>query len=150
MKPRSVASLAARVFVGAMLVYAGAAKASAPAEEFAFVLQAYDVVPASLTLPASGLLPWLELLVGWALILGVQTRAALLAAGALIGVFLAALLSVVARGISIPNCGCFGGAVHFTPLQALALDSATATLCWFARRDAPGPLSLDSWSRRGL
>ncbi|HEX4047972.1 MAG TPA: MauE/DoxX family redox-associated membrane protein, partial [Elusimicrobiota bacterium] len=107
-------------------------------------------VPLSVALPLAGLLPWLEMLVGWALLLGVETTAASGAALAMFAAFLAALLSVVARGIPIPNCGCFGDAAHFTPLQALLFDSAMGTLSWLSRRAGAGPASLDSWSQRGL
>jgi hypothetical protein len=149
MKTRDLLSLAARVIVGAILIYAGASKAAAPAEEFALVIDAYAVIPTSLTLPMAGLLPWVELLVGWALLLGVGGRAASSAAGAMFGLFLAALGSVLARGIAIPNCGCFGDAMHFTPAQAMIFDSTMLALCWTAYRGGSGPLSLDGWSERG-
>jgi len=150
MKPRDMLSLAARLLVGAVLVYAGASKASAPAEEFALVIDSYNFIPTSMALPMAGLLPWLELAVGWALILGVSGRAAASAAGVMFGLFLTALGSVVARGIPLPNCGCFGDAMHFTPGQAFLFDSAMLALCWTAYRGGSGPLSLDSWSERGL
>jgi uncharacterized membrane protein YphA (DoxX/SURF4 family) len=150
MKPRQAAGLAARLLVGAVLIYAGATKAAAPAEEFALVISSYDVVPLSVALPMAGLLPWLEMLVGWALLLGVETPAASAVAGGMFAAFLAALGSVVARGIPIPNCGCFGDAMHFTPLQALAFDSLMGALCFTAYRGGSGPASLDSWSERGL
>ena len=149
MKPRDWASLAARLIVGGVLVYAGASKASAPAEEFALVIDSYSVVPTGMALPLAGLLPWLELLVGWALVLGVSAKAAASAAGVMFGLFLTALGSVVARGIPLPNCGCFGDAMHFTPVQALFFDSTMLALCWTAYRGGSGPLSLDSWSERG-
>ena len=149
MKPRAIAGLVARVLVGAVLVYAGASKAAAPAEAFALVIGAYDVVPTSMTLPLAGLLPWVELLVGWALLLGVEAQAASAAAGAMTAVFLAAIASVLARGIPIPNCGCFGDAMHFTPLHAFVFDSILATLCFTAFWAGEYPLSLDSWSQRG-
>ena len=150
MKPRQAVAFAARLIVGAVLIYAGASKVSAPAEEFALVIQSYDVVPLWFALPLAGLLPWFEMLVGWALLLGVETTTAAAAAGAVFGLFLAALGSVVARGIPIPNCGCFGDAMHFTPLQALLFDSAMGALSWTAFRGGAGPASLDSWSQRGL
>lgn len=150
MKPRAIAALAGRVFIGAVLVYAGASKAAAPAEEFALVIGAYDLVPASVALPLAGLLPWVELLVGWALLLGVEARTASAAAGAMTAVFLAAIGSVLARGIQIPNCGCFGEAMHFTPAHAFLFDSVMAALCWIVFTAEPDPLSLDSWSQRGL
>jgi len=149
MKPRAIAGLAARLLVGAVLVYAGASKAAAPAEEFALVIGAYDVVPMGMTLPLAGLLPWVELLIGWALILGVESKAASAAAGVLTGIFLAAIGSVLVRSIPIPNCGCFGDAMHFTPLHAFLFDSVLAALCWTAFIAEPDPLSLDSWSQRG-
>ena len=151
MKARQTAALAARLIVGAVLIYAGASKASAPAEEFALVIANYQVVSPSVALPLAGLMPWLELLIGWALLLGVEARAASAVAGSLFGVFLFALASVVVRDIPIPNCGCFGDAMHFTPVQALGFDSVMAALCWTAfRGDFPALLSLDSWSERGL
>jgi uncharacterized membrane protein YphA (DoxX/SURF4 family) len=150
MKPRQAAGLAARLLVGAVLIYAGASKAAAPAEEFALVIQSYDVVPLSVALPLAGLLPWLELIVGWALLLGVETTTAAAVATGMFGLFLAALGSVLARGIPIPNCGCFGDAMHFTPLQALLFDSVMGALSWTAYRAGSGPASLDSWSQRGL
>lgn len=149
MKPRAIAGLAARLLVGAVLVYAGASKAAAPAEEFALVIGAYDVVPTSVALPLAGLLPWVELLIGWALLLGVETPAAAAAAGALTAIFLAAIGSVLVRGIPIPNCGCFGDAMHFTPLHAFLFDSVLAALCWTAFKAGPDPLSLDRWAQRG-
>ena len=150
MKPRAIVAMAGRVFIGAVLVYAGASKAAAPAEEFALVIGAYDLVPASVALPLAGLLPWVELLVGWALLLGVEARAASALAGAMTAVFLAAIGSVLARGIQIPNCGCFGEAMHFTPAHAFLFDSLMAALCWVVFTAEPDPLSLDSWSGRGL
>ena len=150
MKPRQAAGLVARLLVGAVLIYAGASKAAAPAEEFALVIQSYDVVPLSVALPLAGLLPWLELIVGWALLLGVETTAAAAAATGMFGLFLAALASVLARGIPIPNCGCFGDAMHFTPAQALIFDTLMGALSWTAYRAGAGPASLDSWSQRGL
>ena len=150
MKPRAIFALAGRVFIGAVLVYAGVSKAAAPAEEFALVIGAYDLVPPSVALPLAGLLPWLELLVGWALLLGVGTRAASAAAGAMTAVFLAAIGSVIVRGIPIPNCGCFGEAMHFSPAHAFFFDFLMACLCWLVFTAEPDPFSLDSWSQRGL
>ena len=40
--------LAARLIVGGVLVYAGAVKAAGPAEEFALVIGAYQVLPSDM------------------------------------------------------------------------------------------------------
>lgn len=138
-----------RLIVGAVLVYAGATKAAGPAEEFAIIIGAYNVLPKDMLLSASAFLPWAEMLIGWALILGARQRLAAISAGALFGAFLFALISVQARGIELPNCGCFGDAVHFTPLQAMLFDLAMAGLCFLSWKSAPAALSLDSWMEGG-
>ena len=142
--------VAARVVVGAALVYAGAHKAAGPAEEFALVIGAYQMLPPDATQFVAVVLPWAELLVGWSLILGFQLRLAAGAALAMFGGFLLGLLNVQLRGIELANCGCFGDAVHFTPLQAMLVDLCLSGLAFLAWKSAPAKLSLDSWSERGL
>jgi len=149
MKPKDAAALAARLIVGAVLVYAGMSKASAPAEEFKTVIDGYDLIPRDLSLPMAALLPWAELLAGWALLLGVQARYATAAAGGLVAAFMTALAQALIRGIQLPNCGCFGGATHVAPPLAFLLDSGLAALCWLSWRWGPGPASLDAWAERG-
>ncbi|OGS37032.1 MAG: hypothetical protein A2506_01780 [Elusimicrobia bacterium RIFOXYD12_FULL_66_9] len=144
------AALAARLAVGAVLVYAGASKAAGPAEDFAYIISAYDVIPRDFVMLAAALMPWVELFVGWALILGFQTRLAAAASGALFLGFLGAVGSTVLRGIALPNCGCFGEGIHFTPGQAFLLDSCLLVLCWFGWSMPPGRASLDRWMQRGL
>jgi uncharacterized membrane protein YphA (DoxX/SURF4 family) len=141
--------VAARVLVGAILVYAGASKAAGPAEEFAIVVGSYDLLPRDMVLTAATFLPWVEILLGWALILGVRQKLAAAASGALFACFLLALATVKLKGIELPNCGCFGDEIHFTPIQALLFDSVLAACCWLAWESAPSSLSLDSWTEGG-
>jgi len=143
------AGVAARVIVGAVLVYAGAVKAAGPSEEFALVIGSYDVLPREMVRTMAVFLPWIELVIGWALILGVQLRVAAVASGALFTGFLAALIMVQLKGIELPNCGCLGDAVHFTPLQACVFDSCLVALSWISWKSAPHALSLDSWAEGG-
>ena len=141
--------LAARVLVGAVLVYAGAGKAAGPVEEFALVIGSYDVLPRDMVLTAATFLPWVEIIVGWSLILGLKLRASAAGAGALFGAFLFALLTVKAKGIELPNCGCFGDGIHLTLTQGMIFDAALGALCWLAWKSAPARLSLDSWAEGG-
>ena len=141
--------LVARVLVGAVLVYAGATKAAGPSEEFAIVIGTYDIMPRHMVLTAATFLPWVELLIGWSLILGLRLRAAAVGAGALFAAFLTALALVQLRGIPLPNCGCLGDAIHMTPLQACLFDTCLASLCWLSWKSAPARLSLDSWVEGG-
>lgn len=145
----AAAGLAARAAVGAVLVYAGAGKAAGPAEEFAIVIASYDILPREMILTAATFLPWIELLAGWSLLLGLRVRASAAAAGSLFAAFLLALASVQLKGIPIPNCGCFAGdSLHFTPMQAVLFDSTMLALCWLAWK-APTRWSLDSWTEGG-
>ncbi len=141
--------LAARVLVGAVLVYAGATKAAGPPEEFAIVIGSYDFLPRDMVLTAAAFLPWVEIVLGWSLILGLRLRTAATGAGTLFAAFLVALALVQMKGIQLPNCGCFGDAVHFTPIQAFLFDAGLAVLCWLAWKSAPARLSLDSWMEGG-
>jgi uncharacterized membrane protein YphA (DoxX/SURF4 family) len=149
MKPRDAAVLAARVLVGAVLVYAGASKASAPVEEFANVVQSYGLLSSDLSLSTAAVLPWLELVVGWALLLGVQTRASAAGAVGLFAVFLTALGSALLRKIPLPNCGCFGDGWHFSTGHAFLFDCGLAALCVLCFLSDPGPASADAWIARG-
>ena len=141
--------LAARVIVGAVLIYAGATKAAGPAEEFAIVIGSYDIMPREMVITAATFLPWVEIVFGWMLIFGLRLRESAAGAGALFGLFLSALVMVKLKGIQLPNCGCFGEAIHFTPLQAILFDSGLAGLCFLAWKSAPAPLSLDRWLEGG-
>jgi len=70
------------------------------------VLLAYDLLPDSLVRIWAVTLPWIELAIGVALVWGVARRAALATATALVSVFAAALISILARDMSV-ECGCF-------------------------------------------
>ncbi len=141
--------LAARVLVGAVLVYAGATKAASAPEEFAIIIGSYDLLPKDMVLTAATFLPWFELLLGWSLILGLQLRAAGVSAIAMFSAFLFAFISLQAKGIQLPNCGCFGEGIHLTPPQGMLFDSVLIVLSWLAWKSAPAPVSLDSWTEGG-
>jgi uncharacterized membrane protein YphA (DoxX/SURF4 family) len=53
--------------------------------------------------------PWIELVAGLALVLGVAPRAGAWVAGALLLVFTLGVIAAMARGLSF-ECGCFGTA----------------------------------------
>ena len=98
---------AARVLVGAVLVVAGLLKLPDPAGAERAV-RAYRLVPEGLVPAAAFGLPVLEIAVGLALLAGVFVRTAAVASAVLLAVYIAAIASVWARGLSI-DCGCFGG-----------------------------------------
>ena len=97
--------LALRLLLGAFFVYASLDKIASPAG-FAKIVYQWQVagpVPSNLV---AATLPWVELLAGLLLIVGVWRREAALVIALLLVVFLGAAASVLARGIDVQNCGC--------------------------------------------
>jgi len=99
---------AARIAVGVLFAWAGLAKIGDP-RAFAEQVHNFRLLPVALENLAAMTLPWIELVAAMALIFGVRARAGAVLATALLGVFTAAVLSALARGLDI-DCGCFGTA----------------------------------------
>jgi uncharacterized membrane protein YphA (DoxX/SURF4 family) len=97
---------AARLLVGGVLVVAGAVKLPDPAAAERAV-RAYRLLPEALVPAAAFGLPVVEIAVGLALVVGVWVRTTALVAALMLAVYIAAIASVWARGLSI-DCGCFG------------------------------------------
>jgi uncharacterized membrane protein YphA (DoxX/SURF4 family) len=93
------------VLLGGFFVYASLDKIWSPAAFARIVYQWQVVGPVPSNLVAVTL-PWVELLAGLLLLLGVWRREAALVVALLLVVFLAAAGSVMARGIDVENCGC--------------------------------------------
>jgi hypothetical protein len=97
-----------RAIVGLCLIAAAVSKIRHPAE-FLAAVDGYELFPH----PASMLIvigiPWVELCVGTALLLGLWLRGAFVLAAALFAAFTFVLLSALLRGLQI-SCGCFGPA----------------------------------------
>ncbi|MDF1544348.1 MAG: DoxX family membrane protein [bacterium] len=114
-------TLLVRIGVGIIFVYASAYKIVEPGS-FAKSIWYYHMMPGSFINPIALILPWLELLVGLALVFGVCYRGAVVWANLMTVAFILALSSAIVRGISI-DCGCFKAA-------AASSESAWETL-WF-------------------
>jgi uncharacterized membrane protein YphA (DoxX/SURF4 family) len=97
---------AARLLLGVVFVVAGLVKLPDPAAAERAV-RAYRLLPESLVAVVAFGLPVLEIAVGLALLAGVFVRTAAVATAVMLAVYIAAIASVWARGLSI-DCGCFG------------------------------------------
>jgi uncharacterized membrane protein YphA (DoxX/SURF4 family) len=97
-----------RLCLAAVLGLAGLAKIHEPAALQKTAVAAYQVLPEGLTGPVGYGLPVLELVLAALLLVGFATRFTAVFAGILMVVFIAGIMSVWARGLSI-DCGCFGG-----------------------------------------
>jgi uncharacterized membrane protein YphA (DoxX/SURF4 family) len=137
----------ARLALALVFVYAGAVKMQ-DVVTFAGHVAAYQILPYALNYLVAATLPYIEFLAGLMLLLNVRVRPALVAVCGMTLVFMAALVSVLARGLEI-DCGCFdpGGGQDVTAAAALLRDIglvALMMLVWWLRsritvRDAEPP-----------
>jgi uncharacterized membrane protein YphA (DoxX/SURF4 family) len=103
-----VLSLAFRIILGSLFLYAGIAKIVDPMG-FALSIYNYKLLPDGLIHVAAILLPWLEVIVGGSLLLGIGAAGGALIATALFSIFAGALTINLIRGLDIA-CGCFSTA----------------------------------------
>jgi uncharacterized membrane protein YphA (DoxX/SURF4 family) len=126
--------LAARMIVGVVWLVAGGIKLLDPSASVRAV-RAYELLPETVVPLVGYLLPAVEVAIGMMLLIGLFTRWAALASAVLFAVFVAGIVSVWIRGISI-ECGCFGGGG--------AKADATEDYPWEIARDL-GLLLLSAW-----
>jgi putative oxidoreductase len=124
------------LIIGGIFIYAGVMKIFDPVG-FANDIDNYKILPWPLTVRLAFYLPWLEILCGLAVILGLLYRGGLLILTALISIFIAASVIAKARGLDI-TCGCFGHASRYLSFFGhLALDFvllAVLVALWFTNR----------------
>ena len=94
-----------RLVLGGVFIYASLDKIANPAE-FAKAIGNYHVLPFGLENLLALFLPWLELLTGILLIVGIMVDGATILIISMNIVFIFAISQALARGISI-ECGCF-------------------------------------------
>jgi len=112
--------LVARLALGGVLIVAGSLKIPYPYKAAA-AMRAYQLLPNSLASLLGYILPWFEVGLGLLLILGVALRLTGLFGALLMVLFIAAISSAWARGLTI-DCGCFGGGGEVAPGQTKYLQ----------------------------
>jgi putative oxidoreductase len=95
-----------RLVLGGLFLYAGVVKVAAPLD-FAQDIRNYRLVGQSLSFIAAIVLPWLEILAGTFLVLGVWKRGAALVVSGLLVFFIVLTAVTMLRGLDV-DCGCFG------------------------------------------
>jgi len=130
-----VVTIALRLGVAAILIWAAVAKLGDP-KAFAQDIANYRLLPAGLVPLSAAALPGIELVVGSALAIGVWTRAAGIAATALLALFTVAIASALLRDIDI-DCGCFGGHGHPVSWWTFARDVGFVAAAGFVAWRAP-------------
>ena len=98
-------ALVIRLYIGSIFIYASMSKITDPAV-FAENIAAYRIMPYwGLNLTAI-ILPWLELICGFLLVIGLRTRATALILAGMLSIFTVFVIINIFRGSDI-SCGCF-------------------------------------------
>jgi len=131
-----ISRLVLRTLVAALFLFAAITKLIDPSS-FAQQIANYQLTPWPVSAGLALFLPALELCVGICLLVGRWENGALVWTTILLVVFSGALITAIARGLSI-DCGCFGRSVENTgtiwPLiRNLGLLVVTGFL-WFSRK----------------
>ena len=140
--------------LGAIFVIAAIPKIADPPSA-AHMIYNYRLVPASLINLSALVMPWVELLAGLALILGVWKAAARTLIGILLAVFIIAISINLARDNAI-DCGCFNvadrGKTHEQRIFDMKVDVfrdlgmllMVGQLWWAEKRRLDEPPSVDA------
>jgi uncharacterized membrane protein YphA (DoxX/SURF4 family) len=118
-----------RILLAAVFIWAGIGKILRPAE-FSDAVAAFRILPITSTNIVAIILPWVELLTGLSLLFGVMRRSGALLCVILNLIFIAAIISAMARGLDI-ECGCFtlSRAHDRVGWSLMARDIALVVLC---------------------
>jgi putative oxidoreductase len=137
-------ALAARLYLGGLFLLACWHKILDP-RAFAIDIATYQMLPLALVNPLAIVLPWLELVTGALLVLGLRARAASLLTAAMLAMFTAAISVAVARGLDL-SCGCFasqGMAEDPISWRTIVRDGAWLLLACYVLHFDQRPLGLD-------
>ncbi len=112
-----------RIVVGSILLASGFSKVIHPYQNFLYVVQAYQLLPGWAETLAAIVMPWVELMIGLFLVLGLWTIQVLRWALMLFAVFIVVVAQALMRVLPLDHCGCFGSWIQATPRQIIVFDS---------------------------
>ncbi|NYH50929.1 MULTISPECIES: MauE/DoxX family redox-associated membrane protein [Nocardiopsis] len=138
-------TLACRVGLAAVLFYAAVSKF--PPALSVQAVEAYDLFPVDVARLIGYTLPLFEIALAVLLLAGLATRYVGAVSALLMVVFIAGVVSAMARGLNI-DCGCFGGGGQVEPGEtkyglSIARDIAFAALGGFIALWPRSPFAID-------
>jgi putative oxidoreductase len=140
-------NLVLRFVIGGLFAYAAFEKVLHPAA-FAIAVRGYKLIPFSLSNLFAIAVSWSEMFAAVMLILGIFTRKAAGSIFILLLVFIAAITTVMVRGMVI-DCGCFGEGGAHTSWLLLVRNTALLFGTFLIIRYNDGWLSLFPGRRTG-
>ncbi len=140
-----VLTLLSRLVVGGVFVWYGMEKIVL-AKDFAHNIMNYEMLPHQWVNIMALIMPWIEVICGLMLILGIRLRAASMLTALMIVSFLMAISYALANNLQI-DCGC---SAHPEPIgpQKLVEDGAYLLLCLQIFFFPSQMLSLESYIRK--
>ena len=111
-----------RFTVGGFFILTGVIKLSLPVEEVQSLIRIFEILPTDFTYTAALVLPWVELIPGLFLIIGIFPLYSVRFIIGLTLIFILVIISVIVRELPIEDCGCLGGWIQETPSFALWRD----------------------------
>jgi uncharacterized membrane protein YphA (DoxX/SURF4 family) len=104
------ALIISRLILGGIFIYAAIDKIAHP-DQFAEIVYNYKLLPGAAVNIMAIMMPWVEMMAGVFLVLGIWVKDSAAILGALLLVFIAAISINLARGLDF-DCGCFSTAGH--------------------------------------
>jgi len=117
-----------RIVIGVILIYAGVNKSSNP-NEFASAIDNYHLLPFGSENLVAIIMPWIEILAGIGLILGIYVNGSALIAFVMFGIFIIAIASALVRGYNI-ECGCGIKAGDMVGIDKILENTVYFALAW--------------------
>ena len=136
-------ALLTRLYLGVVFILACLHKIAEPAT-FALDVATYQFLPLPLINIFALVMPWLELLAGAMIVLGLRTRAAALLIVAMMVAFMIALGWALAQGLDM-SCGCFAAQGEHDPITGWTMlrDAGWLVLALYVLVFDRAPLGLD-------
>ena len=124
-----------RMIVGGVLVVSGFEKLIGPYQNFLYVINAYEFLPAPLAYIVARAFPWVEFFVGVFTVLGLWTKESVTGCLALFLGFITVVSQALIRHLPINECGCFGELASLPPQAVLIMDSCLLIFSLFSVND---------------
>jgi uncharacterized membrane protein YphA (DoxX/SURF4 family) len=136
-----------RIIIGSIFLVSGLGKLLSPNQNFLYVVQAYQLLPSWGELLTAQIVPWIELIVGVFVLLGLWTIWGLRGAMVLFGVFVVVVGQALIRNLPLESCGCFGEWIHLKSQTVIVMDSINLLLTLLLLRglSLTKKFSLDSY-----